>query len=1484
MLALLLYTTVSAADQSVRLARLHDTDAPPPVAQHVRQAGATEEEEELLSQPKLGLVAHYTDRTGRRVSRVEPAIAHTWVDLPPDSRLKAGRFEAKWSGILLIPQPGAYRLALWCRGEASLSLNGVEICRGRSDQGDWLVGPLLELDYSEQPLSVHFRSEIGQGALSLAWKGPQSELEMVPPHVLMHRPEDAPSPLYEQGRRLVRVLRCGACHQVSPEQDTPASQPLLPAPDLSRAAASLHLDWLIDWLAAANAGPVPQRPAKSAKPDDAAELEPQPPDEKSTVQTTELRPMPAFGLTRRQAAAVAAWLHLETAQQDASQSQPDPAASAAPPAPHDQTDHNGSPAIERGRRLFYSLGCLACHNLHGLGNTWPEGGGALDGVAAKRVPAFFALWLQDPAAWNPQHRMPVFDLEPHEVRDLAAFLTTLRHAEVDPSDEPQAHAADAENDAAMLAAVAQGDPALVHEGAQLYQRHRCAACHVRPGQGKVRPVALPHKPRWQDSCLGEPDPQRARPGYRLPDTLRDAIVAYYSQTVPGSAAWQVAHGADLLHEHRCLACHARGAARGLSEHLPALLEAEPTLADIAAALAPPSLDGVGDKLHTHWLAQAIARRGPRLRPWLAVRMPRFRLSDRELQTLSQWLVAQDRLPAPAPPELEQRPLAKLDAAALEQAGRRLVTADGFGCTSCHQLGRSLPEGVSLAAHGTNLSLVGERVRRDWFTRWVRNPLRLTPRIEMPAIQRPVPGVLDEQLDTQLAAVWYVLNLPGFDPPQPNPIRVVRTHNVPSVHEPALVVTDLVELDGTAVVRPILVGLPNRNNVLFELETAALTAWWLGDTARQRTRGKSWHWEAGAAPLVQHRADQQPPQPELELTRAGDKLSWQLEPGLTPALDAYEHLPGGARFEYRLRSVATASNPAITLHVSQTFAVNGDHPAGFVRDVAVRGAPADATVRLRVLPAGEQFEQQAVSQRTAAGHTVELLGPDAAAAWSAGPWVELRHTADGVRRCTLRYRPALAPDRYAQPAAGLREGTAQSLAEIVPGWQAVRLPLPPEDMITSLAWRADGSLVYTSLKGTVRLARDTDGDGWEDTSIAIADGLPAPYGIATPNDPGERWVDVLCKYGLVRLWLNETDGLQRAETVASGWGWTADYHDWAVGLVRDREGVYYVALPCQQDQRPASAAALRGTALRLVPCVPTEDNPRRYRLETICAGLRFPMGLALDHQGRLFATDNQGNYNPFNELNHLQQGAHYGFVNRLEQHLPRPPLETAAIEIPHPWTRSVNGICFLYSPPGGRGFGPFEGHLVGCEYDTRRLIRMTLDEVGGVVQGAAYPFSPDPPSDGGLEGPVTCGVGPQGDLYVGNLRDSGWGGGRNTGSLVRLRPAGSDVPAGIREVRAWSGGLEVHFTRPLPAAVAGDANCYRVLCYRRASTPEYGGPNLDEQVCRVGVVAVARGGMTVRLGIRPWTTGFVYELRISGLAPAGERFFPDEAYYTLKRIP
>jgi len=290
-------------------------------------------------------------------------------------------------------------------------------------------------------------------------------------------------------------------------------------------------------------------------------------------------------------------------------------------------------------------------------------------------------------------------------------------------------------------------------------------------------------------------------------------------------------------------------------------------------------------------------------------------------------------------------------------------------------------------------------------------------------------------------------------------------------------------------------------------------------------------------------------------------------------------------------------------------------------------------------------------------------------------------------------------------------------------------------------------------------------------------------------------------------------------------------------------------------------------------------------------------------GDLFVTDNQGNYNPFNELNHVRPGAHFGFINTIdrESKASPPPLTSPAINIPHPWTRSVNGVCLLKTPSAlgaSSLFGPFEGHILGCEFDTRRLVRMTLEKIGDIYQGAVYPFSLERNEEVGSEtqptrqptfiGPIVAGVSPRGDVYVGCLRDSGWGGSNNIGGLVRLHPMIDQLPTGIAEVQAQPHGFRILFTKPIDSSRAILPTSYVIGSYRRISTPDYGGPDVDRRIEKPLAVRVSDDGRIVELDLAEMRTGFVYEFHLRNLAMQESSgistFFPAEAYYTLNVVP
>jgi hypothetical protein len=203
------------------------------------------------------------------------------------------------------------------------------------------------------------------------------------------------------------------------------------------------------------------------------------------------------------------------------------------------------------------------------------------------------------------------------------------------------------------------------------------------------------------------------------------------------------------------------------------------------------------------------------------------------------------------------------------------------------------------------------------------------------------------------------------------------------------------------------------------------------------------------------------------------------------------------------------------------------------------------------------------------------------------------------------------------------------------------------------------------------------------------------------------------------------------------------------------------------------------------------------------------------------------------------------------------------------------------------WGPFEDQLIGCEYDTRRLIRMSLQKVGDTYQGACYPFSLEKPAGENFLGPISCAISPRGELYVGSIRDSGWGGGANVGEIVRIEPPRdwSQIPPGIAEVRAFADGFTIDFMQPVDAKRAADAANYTLESFTRQSTPAYGGPDQDRRVEKIAGIRISDDRRRVTLKLDSLRTGFVYEFHLKSLHADGKAlFFPAEAYYTLNEVP
>jgi hypothetical protein len=363
-------------------------------------------------------------------------------------------------------------------------------------------------------------------------------------------------------------------------------------------------------------------------------------------------------------------------------------------------------------------------------------------------------------------------------------------------------------------------------------------------------------------------------------------------------------------------------------------------------------------------------------------------------------------------------------------------------------------------------------------------------------------------------------------------------------------------------------------------------------------------------------------------------------------------------------------------------------------------------------------------------------------------------------------------------------------------------------------------------------------------------------------------------------LTDLDGDDRAdlfETVSEPWGVSGNYHEFAFGPEPDGQGRMWVTLNvgfCGSLGK--SIVPWRGWALIVEP-----DGT----LVPVCGGLRSPNGLGRNAAGDMFCCDNQGDWVATNKMMHLDFGdwhghpagdAWYGTAGML------PPIGEASWKPPAVWFpydrmgRSASDI--LLDDTGG-AFGPFEGQLfVGDQY-AASVMRVALEQVEGVYQGACFPF---------LKG-LDCGVnrlawGKDGSLFVGMTNRGWWSFGTRGWGLQRVVYTGR-VPYEMLDMKARPDGFTITFTKPVDRASAARRGAYAMASFTYARWEKYGAPEIDRLDHEIVSVAVSDDGRTVHLRVDGLRPGHVHELVLGDIPSAGgEELLHREAYYTLNVIP
>jgi mono/diheme cytochrome c family protein len=392
---------------------------------------------------------------------------------------------------------------------------------------------------------------------------------------------------------------------------------------------------------------------------------------------------------------------------------------------------------QKGGEHFHRLGCVACHT---------QAGGAADptrvslsNVAFKFQPGALAGFLKKPDAWYPHIGMPDFALSDAEANEIAAFLLDASgKVERKPSDFPK------------------GDPA---KGMEVATKLNCGACHAGTGalNTTLATTDAIFSKDWAAAGCVSAKPGPHTPKLALSDEERAALVAFskkgtapLTRNVPAEAA------AAKLKSLHCTSCH------GMDGHASLLetthVESKSLVAHVAGEnekleQSRPHLTYIGEMLHASYMESIINGQptGGRPRPWLDMRMPAFHAHAAGLADGLARLHGVE----PGKPEAPQ-----VDAA-LAEIGKKIIGADGFGCTTCHGVGAAKPT-AAFEVEGINFALAHARLRKEWFMRWMDNPASVTPGTKMPRYseegksQRPE---LDGDAAKQFDAIWNYIQKP-----------------------------------------------------------------------------------------------------------------------------------------------------------------------------------------------------------------------------------------------------------------------------------------------------------------------------------------------------------------------------------------------------------------------------------------------------------------------------------------------------------------------------------------------------------------------------------------------------------------------------------------------------------------------------------------------------------------------------------------------------
>jgi mono/diheme cytochrome c family protein len=337
--------------------------------------------------------------------------------------------------------------------------------------------------------------------------------------------------------------------------------------------------------------------------------------------------------------------------------------------------------------------------------------------------------------------MPNFKLSDQEAERLTAYLLSGEQRE--------------------FPAVAKGDAA---RGGQLLVSAHCLNCHAGMPPTVTPTLAVTLQSGWTKGCMAPDSTSRGNaPDFHFTSEQREALVAFAAhgfESLKQDAAPEFAE--RQIENMSCLACHPRDRDVGrwskLDDEMNLLQQGAPPVEAAhgegtpVAGTVVPVFTWFGEKLRPDWMGAFIAGElDVKPRPWVIARMPAYVTTAKGI---AEGLSLEHGFPLTIKDESVAEP-ERL------QAGETLLgETGGFNCTTCHGLGDRPPTAV-FEAPGINLALSPQRLRKEYYHRWVMHPLRADPETKMPRFaddegKTPLTDFYEGDAGEQFEAIWQYL--------------------------------------------------------------------------------------------------------------------------------------------------------------------------------------------------------------------------------------------------------------------------------------------------------------------------------------------------------------------------------------------------------------------------------------------------------------------------------------------------------------------------------------------------------------------------------------------------------------------------------------------------------------------------------------------------------------------------------------------------------